>query len=833
MSPDGTIVVFDSNASDLVANDVNGTTDVFVRDRAAGTTAIADLDTNGVQAPYGAVDGSVSADGRYVTFESFSALDPADTNEITDVYVRDLVAHTTTRVSLASNGGQLSGTAAQFAQISADGRFVSFETDAPELVPPLGGTSNPGAGNNGIFVRDRVSGTTTRMDVSPQGDPNDQHGSGTQSASVGMSPNGRFVVFDSEGSNLVAGGTADLCVFISFPFGPHGPPVPVSVACQNVFVRDRDPDGNGVFDEGNDVTTLASADTSGSQANGPSVSFTVSDLGDVAMYTGAANLGADGNQFPDVVVHDHNGVTTLIGRDAESGPAISADGRFVAFDGLTANGVGDDTNSSFDVFVFDRQTSSLQRASVASDGSQFPWASHTPAISGGGRFVTFHSDDDGSQQFIQNVFLRDTSPASDSDGVPASVEAGAPNGGDGNADGIADAQQDNVTSLPNAVDGSYVTVATPSGSSLVNVGSAPVPGAPAPPLGVSFPIGLLSFEVHGVTPGSTVQTRVFLAGAARPDTFWKLQNGAYVQVTNATVAGNVVTLTLTDGGPFDADGAPNGVIVDPIGLGSRPKCVLCVLDPSVSGALSVGGNAQVKVNHGGVVVNSSSAQAAQLSGNAKVAASSIAGPAAPGGFKKTGNATYSPTPTHTPAAADPLSGLAMCPSAGTVCPTNSTANVNVSGNSSLTIGPGVYQSIQASGNSKLTLRPGTYVVKAGLSAALNASITGTGVTIYLACSAYPSSCSPSQSGASLNVSGNAVVKLVAPASGAFTGLALFADRNNASTSVIAGNADQITGAFYQRAGGLQLGTNAAVTSTIEVTGRLQLTSNATLTISGT
>lgn len=89
----------------------------------------------------------------------------------------------------------------------------------------------------------------------------------------------------------------------------------------------------------------------------------------------------------------------------------------------------------------------------------------------------------------------DFGPDLDDDGVPDSVEDGAPNGGDGNSDGMLDSVQANVTSLPNVMDGQYVTLASPEGTMLVDVQSIEPATLPPLPVAVNLPIGVLEFKV--------------------------------------------------------------------------------------------------------------------------------------------------------------------------------------------------------------------------------------------------------------------------------------------------------------------------------------------------
>jgi hypothetical protein len=160
----------------------------------------------------------------------------------------------------------------------------------------------------------------------------------------------------------------------------------------------------------------------------------------------------------------------------------------------------------------------------------------------------------------------------DDDGVNNAVENGAPNGGDGNNDGTQDSQQNNVTSLPNALDGQYVTIAAPNGTSVANVQAVPVPSAPTPPAGATFPVGLVNFEVHGVSPGGTAAVTLHLPAGSSPNGYFKLHDGAWLDFSvNASIASAQVTLTLTDGAVGDDDRAANGTIVDPGGPAVLPS----------------------------------------------------------------------------------------------------------------------------------------------------------------------------------------------------------------------------------------------------------------------
>jgi len=199
ISDDGSFVAFDSAASNLVEKDENFI-DVFVRDRTSATTELISVATSGEQANGIARYPDISADGRYVVFDSgASNLAPGDANGLFDVFLRDRVAGTTERISLASGGGDPDGHSVA-PVISADGRYIAFYSEATNLVP--GDTNNA----DDVFVYDRTTGVTERISVGPGGVEGNldslSSGSGLE-----ISADGRYVVFASAASNLVAGDT--------------------------------------------------------------------------------------------------------------------------------------------------------------------------------------------------------------------------------------------------------------------------------------------------------------------------------------------------------------------------------------------------------------------------------------------------------------------------------------------------------------------------------------------------------------------------------------------------------------------------------------------------
>jgi len=168
ISADGRYVVFYSSASNLAAADTNGVEDVFIHDRQSGETTRVSVASDGSQANNSSFDSSISADGRYVAFYSYASnLVNGDTNGVPDIFVHDRQMGETTRISLASDGTQANSYSYD-PSISADGRYVAFESSASNLI------TDDTNGMHDIFIHDRQSGETSRIPNSPPGfQPND------------------------------------------------------------------------------------------------------------------------------------------------------------------------------------------------------------------------------------------------------------------------------------------------------------------------------------------------------------------------------------------------------------------------------------------------------------------------------------------------------------------------------------------------------------------------------------------------------------------------------------------------------------------------------------
>ncbi len=212
ISADGRFLAFMSLASDLVAGDSNGAWDIFERDRTTGVVIRVSVHSNGNQANSDCFGPNISADGRFVAFYTFAnTLVAGDTNQRTDVFVHDRSTSATTRVSVDSNGSQATAGESLRPAISADGRWVTFDSSSPGLV--TGDTFN----TRDCFLHDRSTGVTTRVNVSSLGEPG-LGPLGGLSVYATISPDGRYVAYASICSNLVpVDSNNDIDVFVRAP----------------------------------------------------------------------------------------------------------------------------------------------------------------------------------------------------------------------------------------------------------------------------------------------------------------------------------------------------------------------------------------------------------------------------------------------------------------------------------------------------------------------------------------------------------------------------------------------------------------------------------------
>ncbi|MDF1542769.1 MAG: hypothetical protein P1P71_06580, partial [Anaerosomatales bacterium] len=358
MSPDGRYVVFESRATDLVAGGTSGTLHIFWHDRDTGQTELVSKSTGGAEANSNSFNATVSADGRYVAFQSVASNLVAPDTGAQDVFIRDRVGGTTERVSVAINGGE-ANVGSQNPMISADGRFVAFDSSATDLVTGDGNQSND------VFLRDLGANTTTRVSVTNTG----AQATGGGSRNPSISADGRYVAFESEATNLVS---------------------VASNGYKHIYRRDR----TGA------TTTRVSVTGASTQGNSDSQNPAISGNGLViAFETFATNLGGSNPAaYSDVIVREGTSTTRVnrsssgeLGNGLSQRPSLSYTGRYVAFDASSTNLVSLDANGSDDVFVRDRTAGTTSLMSMASGGAQGDGHSTFAAISGDGLIVAFQS----------------------------------------------------------------------------------------------------------------------------------------------------------------------------------------------------------------------------------------------------------------------------------------------------------------------------------------------------------------------------------------------------------------------------------------------------------
>lgn len=380
ISATGGVIVYSSVATNLVAGlkDLNEEEDLFVSveaDNAAVTARAPELPS--LTPPGNSTARAVSGDGRYVVFESTASgliatqLDRNDGGA--DIFLFDAVAKTIVLVSRAAGWTIATGNGkAENPSISADGRYIAYTSLATDLVAGVADT-NEGAD---VFLFDRITGATTLVSRSAAGGG----AANRSSESAVLSADGRYVAFDSQATDLIAGLDAR--------------------SAFNVFLYDRE----------SGAIQLVSRSNAGPRTTGENISLRPALNADgryVAFVSYAKDLVSgqvdpdpqpDGRTL-DLFLHDRaTGATTLVthrpGAPATAAggvlstlSSISADGRFLTFsargDALVSNVPNDDSN----VYLYDRTSGINTLLSASEDGY-----ARDPVISADGRYVAFLSD---------------------------------------------------------------------------------------------------------------------------------------------------------------------------------------------------------------------------------------------------------------------------------------------------------------------------------------------------------------------------------------------------------------------------------------------------------
>lgn len=440
LSADGRFLVFSSNATDLVGDDTNGVEDVFVRDQLSGALRRVSIAADGTQGngasrvPSISADGrhvsfqsqasnffagdsedkdvfvkdlysgalvrattradgsaptspelasattllrsSLSADGRHVAFSTYRVLAPGDSNGRIDIYVRDLVTGALDLVS--SNGADQPGDDhSQFPAISANGRYVAYNSTAGNLVPNF----TPSGLSNRVFFKDRLTRASSLASAAADGTA----ASGTCNDYPAISADGRYVAFQCSAANLPSAGWTG----------------------ERVFVKDMT---NGAIELAASGSLYRDSRTPALSADGRYLAMQLAynaSPGHVGVYVKDRQTGQIVNQH--VRPDGSPALEEQVSWEPRMWPSISANGRFVAFQSVSSTVAPPDNNAAADVFVRDRTPGLTQRASGAYFGLRNDGDSDNAAISRDGSLVFYDSWStrliDGDANGARDVFV--------------------------------------------------------------------------------------------------------------------------------------------------------------------------------------------------------------------------------------------------------------------------------------------------------------------------------------------------------------------------------------------------------------------------------------------
>ena len=359
ISADGQLMTFSSISRNLHPDDRNDELDVFIHDRINGTTELVSIATDGTQGDSYSNFSSISADGRFITFSSDASnlVSEPDIAFNRDVFLRDIQLGITTRINPPGNP-LFRNTSSVHPSISADGRFTAFSTS--NLTPGNGAV---------IMVYDRITDTRERIEIPPHRDPRASYYSSYPS----INADGRYVTFITQ-VYVIENNTLILSEYYLYLYDR------ISAELQQI----NDDLNAKIFEK-----------------------LAISDNGQYVVYTSGNELNRPFRR--NIQLYNHKtGVTKKINNPINGGvqetaasfsPGISGNGRFIVFNSELSNLIEDDTNNAADIFVYDQLAQVIKRVNVNPDDSQaentdYPFSedSASPSISSDGEFIGFSSE---------------------------------------------------------------------------------------------------------------------------------------------------------------------------------------------------------------------------------------------------------------------------------------------------------------------------------------------------------------------------------------------------------------------------------------------------------
>lgn len=437
----GRYLVFDSTATDLVADDTNGYRDIFIVDRNSYSTALISLDKDGELANDDSLQPSITSDGRYVLYHSKATdlVDDFDSSaSVINIFLYDRSSKTTTQITLDTDGNAPNGDSTN-GSISSDGKYIVFQSAASDLVAEDTNSATD------IFLYKVSDKTITRISLDSDGNNADD-----DSSYPCISSDGAYVAYQSLASDIFSGDTNEK---------------------SDVFL----------YDTSAKTTTRISNDAQGNNADGDSLRPAISADGKKIVFDSDATdlVSGDTNNNRDVFLYSVADATNTrisldINKNNSDGHSISAtisaDGKLVAFMSDATDLVsGDDNNTAtdgnYDLFLYDSGDESIIRVSETHDGSNSDGSCSSATIDEDGTTVAFASNatnlvpnDDNE---LSDIFVYDADCPSDSDSDSTSnctdacpydadkTELGLCGCGTADTDSDADATPDCSDNCPN------------------------------------------------------------------------------------------------------------------------------------------------------------------------------------------------------------------------------------------------------------------------------------------------------------------------------------------------------------------------------------------------